>query len=126
RIWFDPHGTFFAAPSDALAPVALLACALGATLGQQQLKLEGERATLSYLLHRDVARGRVLLAKCVAAWAALALVLALPLCAAFALDRATPPLGPVLQVERLVELLGASALAIPAHALGLFATGLRG
>lgn len=108
-------------PPSALMPIVLLlAVNVGALIGYGQLANERHAGTLSLLLQRSMAPGALIVAKCAAAWTFLALVVHVPLVLFALWESASSPLGPVLQVGRVGELLLLGLICVPGHALGLF------
>jgi hypothetical protein len=112
-------------PSRTLFPlVFLLSVNAGAILGYVQLAKERDGDTLAYLLHRERTPRSLIMAKCAAGWALLALVLHLPLVLFALFDPGDSPFGPLVRLGKVCVLLLACLSAVPALALGLFCAAL--
>ena len=100
--------------------VLLLSVNAGALIGYVQLASERDGDTLAYLQHRERAPRSLILAKCLAGWVLMALVVHLPLVLFAFLDPGYSPYGPVARLGNVGVLLLVGLAGVPAQALGLF------
>ncbi|MCK6445483.1 MAG: hypothetical protein L6Q99_03750 [Planctomycetes bacterium] len=98
----------------------------GATLGWHQFASERNRATESYLVHRDGGHAAAFRAKFVAAWIAFAIGIAALAVTFFARTWLLDVAAPVARWDSLGSAIWTACVIVPAHAAGVFTAQLRG